>query len=341
MKKILALALSVAMLATLVACGSAEQTTTETTTETTEATTETTETTEAGQTYTVGVCQLVQHEALDAATQGFQDAIVEELGDAVTFDVQNAQGDSTTCATIVNSFVSKDVDLILSNATPALQAAAAATDTIPILGTSITEYGVALDIADFNGTVGGNISGTSDLAPLEDQAAMLLEIFPDAKNVALLYCSAEPNSQYQVDVVKKALEAKGVKAEYYAFSDSNDLSAIVTKASSEVDVIYVPTDNTVAANTEIISNICVPAGVPVIAGEEGICAGCGVATLSISYYDLGYATGKMAVKILKGESDVATMPIEYAPNFTKKYNKDICDQLGVTIPDGYEAIVTE
>jgi len=346
MKKILSLVLATAMVATLVACGS-NTTTTNTTDETVEATTdavETADTTEAtadGATYTVGICQLVQHVALDAATQGFQDALVEELGDAVTFDVQNAQGDSNTCSTIANSFVSKNVDLILANATPALQAAAAATDQIPILGTSITEYGVALELTDFAGTVGGNISGTSDLAPLEEQAAMLLEIFPDAKNVALLYCSAEPNSQYQVDVVKKSLEANGVTAEYYAFSDSNDLAAVVTTASTSADVIYVPTDNTVAANTEIINNICLPAGVPVIAGEEGICSGCGVATLSISYYDLGQATGKMAAKILKGEADVATMPIEYAPNFTKKYNKEICDELGITIPDGYEEIVAE
>lgn len=348
MKKLLALVLTTAMVVSLVACGS--NTTTQTT-ESTDAveTTDAADTTEAvadveatadGASYTVGICQLVQHVALDAATQGFQDALVEELGDAVTFDLQNAQGDSNTCSTIANSFVSKNVDLILANATPALQAAAAATDSIPILGTSITEYGVALELTDFNGTVGGNISGTSDLAPLEEQAAMLLEIFPDAKNVALLYCSAEPNSQYQVDVVKKALEAKGVTAEYFAFSDSNDLSAVVTTASSAADVIYVPTDNTVAANTEIINNICLPAGVPVIAGEEGICSGCGVATLSISYYDLGQATGKMAAKILQG-ADVATMPIEYAPNFTKKFNKEICDELGITIPDGYEEIVAE
>lgn len=348
MKKLLALVLTTAMVVSLVACGS--NTTTQTTestdavetadeADTTEVATDV-EATADGASYTVGICQLVQHVALDAATQGFQDALVEELGDAVTFDLQNAQGDSNTCSTIANSFVSKNVDLILANATPALQAAAAATDSIPILGTSITEYGVALELTDFNGTVGGNISGTSDLAPLEEQAAMLLEIFPDAKNVALLYCSAEPNSQYQVDVVKKALEAKGVTAEYFAFSDSNDLSAVVTTASSAADVIYVPTDNTVAANTEIINNICLPAGVPVIAGEEGICSGCGVATLSISYYDLGQATGKMAAKILQG-ADVATMPIEYAPNFTKKFNKEICDELGVTIPDGYEEIVAE
>ena len=292
-----------------------------------------------GDKYTIGICQLVQHEALDAATQGFKDEVTKELGeDAVTFDEQNAQGDSNTCSTIINSFVSNNVDLILANATPALQAAAAGTSDIPILGTSVTEYGVALGLDDFDGTVGGNISGTADLAPLDQQAAMLNELFPDAKNVGLLYCSAEANSQYQVDTVKAELEKLGYTCEYYAFSDSNDLSSVATTATDASDVIYVPTDNTVASNTEIINNICLPAKVPVITGEEGICSGCGVATLSISYYDLGVTTGKMAVKILKDGEDISTMPIEYAPNFTKEYNKDICEELGIEVPDDYVAI---
>ena len=292
-----------------------------------------------GDKYTIGICQLVQHEALDAATQGFKDEIVKELGeDAVTFDEQNAQGDSNTCSTIINSFVSNNEDLILANATASLQAAAAGTSDIPILGTAVTEYGVALDLKDFDGTVGGNISGTSDLAPLDEQAAMLQELFPDAKKVGLLYCSAEANSQYQVDTVKAALEELGYTCEYYAFSDSNDLSSVTTTAANDSDVIYVPTDNTVASNTEIINNICLPAKVPVITGEEGICAGCGVATLSINYYDLGVTTGKMAVKILKDGEDISQMPIEYTPNFTKEYNKDICEELGVEVPDDYVAI---
>ena len=200
---------------------------------------------------------------------------------------------------------------------------------------------MALGISDFDGTVGGNISGTSDLAPLDEQAAMLKELFPDAQKVGLLYCSAEANSQYQVDTVKAALEELGYTCEYYSFSDSNDLATIATNAASNSDVIYVPTDNTVAANTEIVNNICQPAGVPVIAGEEGICSGCGVATLSISYYDLGVATGKMAAKILTGEANISEMPIEYAPQFTKKYNAAICEALGVTVPEGYEAIAAE
>ncbi len=351
MKKILALVMAMTMSLGLAACGSSEEPAASTTEPAAEASAE--ETTEApakaeeetpsagAESYTVGICQLVQHVALDAATQGFKDALTEALGDAVTFDEQNAQNDSNTCSTIINGFVSSDVDLILANATPALQAAQAGTNEIPVLGTSVTEYGVALGIDGFDGLVGGNISGTSDLAPLKDQAAMVQELFPDAKNVGLLYCTSEANSQYQVDEVQKFLEELGYTCKQYGFSDSNDLATVTTTASSESDVIYVPTDNTVAANTEIINNICLPAKVPVVAGEEGICAGCGVATLSISYYDLGVATGKMAAKILTGESNISEMPIEYAPQFTKKYNAASCEALGVAVPEGYEAIAAE
>ena len=291
----------------------------------------------SAESYTIGICQLVQHEALDAATQGFQDALTDQLGDAATFDVQNAQNDSATCATICNGFVSAGVDLIMANGTAALQAAQAATADIPILGTSITEYGVALGIDDFSGTVGGNVSGTSDLAPLEEQAAMIVEWMPEAKTAGLLYCSAEANSQYQVDVVQSELEAAGLSVTQYPFSDSNDLSSVCQQAATESDVLYVPTDNTVAANTGIVDGICRPMGKPVFAGEEGICRGCGVATLSISYYDLGYTTGEMAAQILTGEADISTMPIQYT-NVTKKYNPTICEELGLTVPEGYEAI---
>ena len=291
-----------------------------------------------GKVYTVGICQLVQHEALDAATQGFKDALTEALGDKVQFVEQNAANDIPTCATIVNGFVSDGVDLILANATPALQAAVAATDSIPILGTAVTEYGVALDIKDFNGTVGGNVSGTSDLAPLDQQAAMILELFPDAKKVGILYCSAEPNSVYQSDVVKAELEKSGVTVSVYTFADSNDVAAVTATACDENDVLYIPTDNTAASCTETINNVAEPAGVPIIAGEEGICAGCGVATLSINYYDLGVTTGKMAAKILTGEANISEMPIEYFPDPVKKYNPAICEALGITVPEDYVAI---
>ena len=293
---------------------------------------------DAGETYTVGIIQQLEHPALDQATKGFEDKLTELLGeDNVEFDYQNAQGEQANCTTISTKFVSDGCDLIMANATPALQAAQAATDSIPILGTSVTEYGVALGLTDFDGTVGGNVSGTSDLAPLDQQADMITEWLPEATKVGLLYCSAEANSQYQVDEVQKYLEAKGVTATQYAFSDSNDLASVCQKAADENDAVYVPTDNTCAANTGIIDGICRPAKKPVFAGEEGICSGCGVATLSISYYDLGYTTGEMAAKVLTGEADISTMPVEYT-NVTKKYNKTICDDLGMTVPEGYEAI---
>ena len=204
--------------------------------------------------------QLVEHAALDAATQGFEDALTAQFGENVTFDFQNAQNDSATCATIANGFVSAGVDLIMANATPALQAAQAATDSIPILGTSVTEYGVALGLTDFSGTVGGNISGTSDLADLSKQADMITEWFPETQKVGLLFCSGEPNSRYQIEEVAKNLSAKGIETKEFAFTDTNDVSSVTQAACDWADVIYVPTDNTAASNTEAIANILVPAG---------------------------------------------------------------------------------
>ncbi len=291
-----------------------------------------------GTTYQIGICQLVQHVALDAATQGFQDALTEKLGDAVIFDVQNASGDSNTCSTIMNTFVSNNVDLIMANATPALQAAVAATGDIPVLGTSVTDYATALDMSDWSGATGINVSGTSDLAPLDQQADMLQELFPDAKKVGLIYCSAEPNSKYQVDVIKGFLEAKGYECTEYTFADSNDVASVTQNACDGSDVLYIPTDNTAASCTEAIRNVVEPAMIPVIAGEEGICRGCGVATLSISYYDLGYATGEMAYEVLVNGADVASMDIRFAPNVTKEYNAELCGLFGISIPEDYIAI---
>lgn len=343
MKKAVSLMMVAAMTMGLAACGSTASTDTAAsaadTASSTEAAASTADSTAAadGKVYNIGICQLVQHEALDAATQGFKDALVEKLGEgSVKFDEQNASGDSANCATIVNGFVSNGVDLILANATAPLQAAAQATADIPVLGTSITDYATALDISDWTGTVGNNISGTSDLAPLDQQAAMIQELFPDAKSVGLLYCSAEPNSVYQCDVIEGYLTEEGYTVARYAFTDTNDVTSVAQTAADNSDVIYIPTDNTAASNTEAIANVVIPAKVPVVAGEEGICSGCGVATLSISYYDLGYATGEMAAKILADGADVSAMPVEFAPNVTKKYNAANCEALGVTIPDGYE-----
>ena len=336
MKKILAVVLSTIMVLSLFGCATTDNESVDKKEETGDQ--KASENTGTDEIFEIGLVQLVEHDALDAATQGFIDTVTKALGDKVNVAVQNAQGDTNTCSTIVNGFVSSEVDLIMANATPALQAAQAGTTTIPVLGTSVTEYGVALGIDGFTGTVGGNISGTSDLAPLNEQASMLHTWFPDAKAVGLLYCSAEANSQYQVDVVKAELETLGYTCELYPFTDSNDLASVTTTAIDTSDVIYVPTDNTVASNTGIIDNICRPAGIPVIAGEEGIASGCGVATLSIDYYDLGVATGNMAVKILTEESQVEDMPIEYAPEFTPKFNADICKDLELTAPEGYVAI---
>ena len=329
-KKFLALALTAVMALSLAACGGDTQTSGDTSTDDTAS--------GDGQTYTVGIIQQMQHEALDAATEGFQAALTEKLGDSVTIEFENASGDPSNYSTIANNFVSQNVDLIMANGTSALQAAASATSTIPILGTSITEYGVALGIDDFTGVTGYNVSGTSDLAPLDQQAAMLQEWFPEAQTVGLLYCSAEPNSQYQVDTVQGYLEEAGITCTQYSFSDSNDISAVATTACTENDVVYVPTDNTAANNAELLGNISLDTQTPIIAGEEGICRGCGVATLTISYYDIGYATGEMAYEILVNGADPAEMEIQYAPQFTPKYNPDMCDAFGLTPPDGYEAI---
>lgn len=323
MKKILAIVLAAMLLLTLAACGE-------------------TESANGGNetgTYTIGVCQLMPHAALDAATQGFTDAVKEALGaENVTVTVKDASGEYTNCTTIVDGFIAEEVDMILANATSPLQAASAATGDIPILGTSITDYATALNIKDWNGTVGGNISGTTDLAPLDEQAAMILDLFPETKKVGLLYCTAEPNSIYQIGVVEEALKAEGITCERYGFNDVNDLATVTQTACDNSDVIYIPTDNTAANNTETIANVVIPAKVPVICGESNTCKGCGVATLSIDYYDLGYATGKMAAKILTGEADISTMPVESAPEFTKMYNAENCKALGIEIPEDYVVI---
>lgn len=292
-----------------------------------------------GKSYAFGVVQLVEHPALDAATQGFQDAVKEKFGeDKVSFDVQNAQGEQNMCSTIVNNFVSANVDLILANATLPLQTAAQATGDIPILGTSITDYGTALGISDWKGTTGMNVSGTSDLAPIDEQAALLTEIVPDAKKVGILYCSAEPNSKYQAQLFAEEMKKKGIETKEFTAADSNEIQTVTQNAVEECDALYIPTDNTMASNTQIINNITLPAKVPVIAGEQGICEGCGLATLSISYYDLGYETGEMAYDVLVGGKDISTMEVKTAPKVTKLYNASIAKELGVNIPDGYEAL---
>ncbi len=344
MKKILAMILAAMMLLALAACGTTADETSAPPSDDAAVSDAPADESEAPSEpaeaqYVVGICQQMTHEALDAATQGFKDALADILGEgAVEYNEGNAGGEQPNCVTIIDGLVSDGVDLILANATWPLQAAAAATADIPVLGTSITDYATALNIDNWTGTVGGNISGTSDLAPLDQQAAMIQELFPEAKNVGLLYCSGEPNSVYQIETIRGYLEDMGYTCEAYAFTDVNDLSSVTQTACDNSDVIYIPTDNTAANNTETIANVVLAAGVPVVAGESGICSGCGVATLSISYYDIGYTTGEMAAQILKGEADISTMPIEYAPTVTKMYNAANCEALGITIPDDYTAI---
>ena len=331
LKKAAAILMAAAMTASLTACGSSSSG-------------ESSSESSAGSdgTYTIGICQQMEHPALDAATEGFQDACKEKFGgDNVEFDVQNAQGEQTMCSTIINNFVSSDVDLILANATLPLQTAAQATADIPILGTSVTDFASALGISDWTGATGVNISGTCDLAPIEEQEDMLTELLPEAKTVGILYCSAESNSKYQAELFEAELEKDGIEYKEYTAADSNEIQSVVTNAVSECDAIYIPTDNTMASNTQIINNICLPAKVPVIAGEQGICSGCGIATLSISYYDIGYRAGEMAYEILAESADISTMEIETAPQVTKMYNPAICEELGITVPDDYEAIEAE
>lgn len=337
-KKLLSVMMAAALVLSLAACGNSSDS---------EGGADTKETEESGEessgdSYTIGICQLVQHDALDAATEGFKDALTELCGeDGVKFDEQNAQGEHNMCATIINQFVSDDVDLILANATDPLTTAATATADIPIIGTSVTDFATALQIEDWTGATGINVSGTSDLAPIDEQAAMLKELLPEAKTVGILYCSAEPNSKYQAELFEEALKADDIECKEYTAADSNEIQSVVTSAVSEVDAIYIPTDNTMAANTEIVKNVCVPAKIPVIAGEQGICTGCGIATLSISYYDIGYKAGEMAYEVLAKGADISTMDIEFAPQVTKMYNKEICEELELTVPEDYEAIEAE
>ncbi|MDD6449486.1 MAG: ABC transporter substrate-binding protein [Lachnospiraceae bacterium] len=295
----------------------------------------------ATKTYQVGIVQLTQHPALDAATKGFKKALEDKLGSKVKFDEQNASGDSATCTTIANSFVSSGKDLIMANATAALTAASQATADIPIVGTSVTDYGSALDIKDWTGKSGSNVSGTTDLAPLDEQAKMIQELFPDKKKVGILYCNAEANSKYQVINITKYLKEEGYTVTEYAFSDSNDVANVTKKACGDSEVLYIPTDNTAASCAENINNVAEPAGIPIVTGEEGICKGCGVATLSLSYYDLGYQTGEMAYDILVNGKKPGEMEVQTAKKFTKEYMKDRADKLGVKIPDDYSEIKSE
>ena len=319
-KKLLSAALAATMALTLAACGGEGQSA------------------DDPDGYTIGICEQMEHVSLSEATQGFMDGLTELLGaDKVVFREQNAGGEQTNCTTIMNGFLAEGVDLILANATWPLQAAASATADTPILGTSVTDYAVALGLEDFDGTVGGNISGTSDLVDLEAQAAIISELFPDAGTVGLLYCSGEPNSVYQIETVRGYLEPLGYACEIFAFTDVNDLASVTQAACDACDVIYIPTDNTVATNVESVANVVLPAGVPVVGGDPGICSGCGVATIATDYYELGRLTAEMAAQVLTGEADISSMPIQYGA-MEKIYDPENCELLGISIPECYNPV---
>lgn len=292
-----------------------------------------------GQVFRVGIIQQMEHGSLDQATQGFEDKLTELLGENVEFDYQNAQGEQANCTTIATKFVSDGCDLIMANATTALQTAAAATSDIPIVGTSVTDY-VTAGVVNSNEAPGTNVTGVSDLASIEKQIDVLLQFCDkDSAKVAVVYCSAEPNSAYQVELAKSYLEAQGVSYQIYTAADSNEIQSVVTKAVADCNAMYIPTDNTFANNMEIVKNITVPARVPTVAGAEAMCEVGALATLSISYYDLGVKAAEMAYDILVNGADPAEMPIEYLTDgLVPKYNADIAEALGVTIPEGMEPV---
>ncbi|MDO4531571.1 MAG: ABC transporter substrate-binding protein [Bacillota bacterium] len=288
--------------------------------------------------YRIGIVQQMEHAALDAATQGFQDKLTELLGDDVAFDYQNAQGEQTNCTTIATKFVSDGVDLIMANATTALQSAYAATADIPIVGTSVTDY-VTAGVVDSNEAPGRNVTGVSDLSSIDAQIDVLLQFCEKGAKVAIVYCSSEPNSIYQAELAEKYLQSLNKEYEVYTVADSNEIQAVLTNAVSECDAVYIPTDNTLANNMEIVKNVTVPAGVPSFGGAEQMCAEGALATLSISYYDLGVKAGEMAYDILVNDADPAQMPIAFvSEGITPKYNPEIAETLGVTVPEGMTAV---
>lgn len=289
-------------------------------------------------TYKVGIVQQMEHAALDAATQGFQDKLTELLGDDVVFDYQNAQGEQTNCTTIATKFVSDGCDLIMANATTALQSAYAATADIPIVGTSVTDY-VTAGVVDSNEAPGRNVTGVSDLSSIDAQIDVLLQFCAEDAKVAVVYCSSEPNSIYQAELAEKYLQSLNRDYAVYTVADSNEIQAVMTTAVGECDAVYIPTDNTLANNMEIVKNVTVPAGVPSFGGAEQMCAEGALSTLSISYYDLGVRAGEMAYEILVNGANPAEMPIEFvSEGIIPKYNPEIAEALGVTVPEGMTAV---
>ena len=338
--KALSLALASVMMLSLAACSGKAPEKTETTAGTTaaqssekasEATTTAAAKTADGKQYKIGVLQLVQHTALDASNKGFIKAL-DDAGLNYTVDQQNASGDQPTCQTIASKLVNDGDDLILAIATPAAQAVAGATSEIPVLITAVTDP-AASDLVESNEVPGGNITGTSDLTPVKEQISLLKKILPDAKTVGVLYCTAESNSEIQAKMAKEAIEAEGMTAVDYTVSSSNEIQTVVTSMVGKVNAIYAPTDNTIAAGMTTVAMIANENKIPTICGEEGMVKAGGLATYGIDYYELGYLTGKQAVKILTEGADVSKMPIEYLPLEKCKLsvNEETAKTLGIDL----------
>lgn len=285
--------------------------------------------------FSIGIVQLAEHPALDAATQGFIDALEEELGDQVEFDVQNAQGEQTNATTISIKFVNDKVDLIMANATNAVKAAREATSDIPIVGTSVTDY-VQSSIVESNEKPGANVTGASDNNPVDMQIDLFETLLPEVEVIGIVYASAEENSEIQAQEAKAAMEARGYEVRLYTVADSNEIQTVVGKACTEVDAFYVPTDNLIASNVPVMSNITTAAGKAVITAEESMCMNGFLATFSISYYDLGYQAGLMAKEILVDGKNPGEMPIFHfdSSNLKLIINDEIAEALNITIPDG-------
>lgn len=291
--------------------------------------------------YNIGICQQMQHVSLDEATQGFEDALTELLGEEnVKFDYQNAGGEQANCTSIVSKFVTDNVDLIMANATTAVQCAKEATTEIPVVGTSVTDY-VSTGIVDSAENPGSNVTGYSDLSDANNHVELIQQLLPEAKTVAILYSTGEENSRIQAESAAAAFEAAGLTAESYTANDSNDISSVVTEACTQADVIYVPTDNLMAANMELVKNVALNQKVPVVScftADENDGA---LLSISISYYTMGYLAGEMAYEILVNEADPASMPIGVmsVEDMDITINQSVADELGITIPESMQQYV--
>ena len=291
--------------------------------------------------YNIGICQQMQHVSLDEATQGFEDALTELLGEEnVKFDYQNAGGEQANCTSIVSKFVTDNVDLIMANATTAVQCAKEATTEIPVVGTSVTDY-VSTGIVDSAENPGSNVTGYSDLSDANNHVELIQQLLPEAQTVAILYSTGEENSRIQAESAAAAFEAAGLTAESYTANDSNDISSVVTEACTQADVIYVPTDNLMAANMELVKNVALNQKVPVVScftADENDGA---LLSISISYYTMGYLAGEMAYEILVNGADPAAMPIGVmsVEDMDITINQSVADELGITIPESMQQYV--